>query len=108
VAILFQFGVSIFMLLLLSCIAIFYFNFESKLLAFLGDISYSLYLTHPLIFIIFCGIAKRLGADFNHYQLFWLFVEVSIALFFAYCFYLIIEKPSINLSKRIFYKRVKD
>jgi len=103
-----QFGVPIFILLFLSCVAIFYFSLIIRPLAFLGDVSYSLYLTHPIVFIVFSGIAKRLNIDLNSYQLFWLFVEISIALFFAYVFCLIIEKPSINLSKRIFYKRFTD
>ncbi|HEY4326396.1 MAG TPA: acyltransferase [Mucilaginibacter sp.] len=104
----FKFGASIFILLLFSCIAIFYFNLVIKPLSFLGDISYSLYLTHPLTFIVFTGTAKRLHFDLNSYLLFWLFIELSLAILFAYIFYLLIEKPSLRLSKHIFYKKTKD
>jgi peptidoglycan/LPS O-acetylase OafA/YrhL len=103
----FKFGSLIFILLLISSLAIFYFTLIIKPLAFLGDISYSLYLIHPLTFIVFTGTAKRLHIDLNHYKLLWLIVEVSIASLSAYIFYLLIEKPSLRLSKHIFYKKTK-
>jgi exopolysaccharide production protein ExoZ len=102
-----KFGMAIFILLLLSSFAIFYFNLIIKPLSFLGDISYSLYLIHPLTFIVFIGTAKRLHFDLNHYKLFWLTVEVLVAILSSYFFYLIIEKPSLRLSKHIFYKKTK-
>lgn len=103
----FKFSSSIFILLLLSSFAIFYFNLIIKPLAFLGDISYSLYLTHALTFIVFTGSAKRLHIDLSHYKFFWLIVEVSVAILISYIFYLLIEKPSLRLSKHIFYKKTK-
>ena len=103
-----KFGILIFILLFISCSAIFYLNNDIKPLVFLGNISYSLYLTHSLVLIVFLGVGKRLNVNFEHFQLFWLFVEILLALLFAYCFYLVIEKPSISLSKRIFYKKPKD
>ena len=103
----FKFGIPIFILLLLSSLAVFYFTLIMKPLAFLGDISYSLYLTHPLTFIVFTGTAKRLHIDLIHYRLFWIIVEVSVASLSAYIFYLLIEKPSLRLSKHIFYKKTK-
>ena len=103
----FKFGIPIFILLLLCSIAVFYFTLIIKPLAFLGDISYSLYLTHTLTLIVFSGISKRLHIDLSHYKLFWLIIEVLVAALFAYIFYLLIEKPSLRLSKHIFYKKTK-
>ena len=102
-----EFGVVTFILLLVSCIVILYFNRVIKSLTFLGDISYSLYLTHSLTFVVFTGIVKKLHANLDHNQLLWLFIEIVVAIGFAYVIYVLIESPSLRLSKRIFYKRKK-
>jgi len=101
----FRFGLPVFVLLSFTCLIILYFNLVIKPLAFLGDISYSLYLTHVLTFIVFSGLLKRLPITLNAWIL--LFIEISFAITFAYIFYLLIEKPSQQLSKRIFYKKSK-
>jgi peptidoglycan/LPS O-acetylase OafA/YrhL len=101
----FEFGLNIFVLLFLCCLVIFFFKKIIKPLYFLGNISYSLYLTHQLTFIVVAGTAKRLRFDESHYQLLWLTIEVSTAIFCAYIFYSLIEKPSyayfMGLLKRI-------
>ena len=101
----YRFGLSIFSLLVISNFVVLYFKISLKPLTFLGDISYSLYLIHSLAMILFVGFGKRLHFDFDHYQLFWLLLEVSAAILVAYLFYIFIEKPSKALSKRVFYNK---
>jgi exopolysaccharide production protein ExoZ len=103
ILIVFKFGWLIFLLLFGSSLLIVYFKIVVKPLALLGDISYSLYLTHGLTLIFFIGIGKRLSLDFDHYQLMWLLFEVILAIVVAYIFFILIEKPSMNFSKRISY-----
>jgi exopolysaccharide production protein ExoZ len=91
--------------LLLCALAIIYVDWFNKPMYLLGEISYSLYLTHTLTAIIINGLLKRLGVDLSHNQLFWLFIQVAAAIVFARVFYRLIEKHSLRLSKKIFYKR---
>ena len=95
----YKFSLPISILLLASCVVILYFKMTIRPLAFFGDISYSLYLTHGLTLTVFLGIAKRLNVNLNHFQFFWLIIEVSIAVAMSYLFFLLIEKPSLRLSK---------
>ncbi len=101
----YKFGLPIFILLIFTSVAIPFFKVVIKPLKLLGDISYSLYLTHPLVLIVFLGLAKRHGFETVDNQLLALFVEITVAILFAYLFYRIIEKPSSDLSKRFFYKK---
>lgn len=101
----YRFGLSIFSLLVISSFIVLYFKTSSKPLAFLGDISYSLYLIHSLVLILFVGLGKRLHFDLGHHQLFWLLLEVSTAIAFAFVFYILVEKPSLAMSKHIFYNK---
>jgi len=104
----FKFGIPIFILLLVSSAAIFYLNQNIRPLAFLGNISYSLYLTHTLTFLVFIGTAKHFHVNLAHFPFLWLAVQIVVAVFAAYIFYLLVEKPAIRLSKRIFYKKPKE
>ena len=97
----YQFGIDIFILMSVSCLILLYFQTTIKQLSFLGDISYSLYLTHGLTLIVMLGVFKSLQIHTDHYRFFWLITEVSIALSVAYLFYISIEKPTSKLSKRI-------
>ncbi len=101
----YKFGLPIFILLIFTSMAIPFFKVVIKPLKLLGDISYSLYLTHPLVLIVFLGLAKRLGVETANNQLLALFTEITMAILFAYLFYRIIEKPSSDLSKRFFYNK---
>jgi exopolysaccharide production protein ExoZ len=100
----YKFGITIFILLTICSIAILSIKIFIRSLSFLGNISYSLYLIHGLVLIVFLGVVKRFHADLNQNQLLWLFIEVSIAIISGYLFYLLIERPSLRLSKWIFYK----
>ena len=97
----YQFSITIFVLLGVSSLILLFFQSIVKQLSFLGDISYSLYLTHSLTLIVMLGIFKRLQINTEQHHGFWLITEVSIALSVAYLFYVLIEKPTTKLSKRI-------
>jgi peptidoglycan/LPS O-acetylase OafA/YrhL len=101
----FKFGWLICSLLLVSSLIILYFDVIIRPLLLLGDISYSLYLTHGLTFILFVGFGKRLNFEFHHCKLVWLIIEVIIAIAIAYVFYILIEKPSLQFSKRVSYNK---
>lgn len=99
----YRFGIGVVTLSLASCLAIVFVDFYSKSLFVLGKISYSLYLIHSLTFLVVVGILHRLHIDLANNQLLWLFLEVVVALAFSMLYYRYVEKPSIELSKRIFY-----
>jgi len=100
-----QFGPPVFILLVSASVAILYYDRPSRVLNFLGMISYSLYLTHGLVLIVFLGILKRWSIRPDNRPLWWLFAEVSVAVMVACLFYVIIERPSLKLSKRLVYKK---
>lgn len=100
-----RFGIPIFILLSSCSLIILYFKQIITPLSFLGDISYSLYLTHTLMYAILDEVAKEFNLQTSNYALFWLFIETVLAIIAAYCFYAIIEKPSLRFSKRIFYNK---
>ena len=75
-----------------------------KALLWLGTISYSLYLTHNVITTRFLGLAGRYFKGANPVIL--LISDISFCLLAAYLYYLIIERPTINLSKRIQYRHL--
>jgi peptidoglycan/LPS O-acetylase OafA/YrhL len=101
----YKFGMDVFILLLCSSLMIFLLKVLIKPLIFFGNISYSLYLTHSLCLIVFLGIAKKINFNLRQNQLWWLFIEVLIAVLVAYLFYFLIERPSMMLSKHVFYKK---
>lgn len=74
-----------------------------KLTNFLGKISYSLYLTHILAWMIFSGYVTWYQPDLlMRYVL--LLIALPTFVAFAYGFYHLIEKPSIKWGKKIVYK----
>lgn len=105
ILVLYKFGVLIFILIAISSAIIFLLKMNIKPLTFLGDISYSLYLIHSIVLIVFLGLIKRINLNSNSDQILWLFIEVVVAILAAYLFFYLIERPSLRLSKRIFYKK---
>lgn len=97
----FHFGLTISILLLTATLIILYSTITSKKLHFLGEISYSLYITHTLLSIFLFGITKRLLVVTPINEITILLVKVLIAIGVAYVYYILIEKPSIKLSKSI-------
>lgn len=105
VLIAYKFGFAVFLLLSACSIAIILLRLYNRVLFYLGQISYSLYLTHSLMYIVVVGFLKKSNADLQQNQLGWLAIEVLMAIGFAHLFYRLIEKPSLSLSKKIFYKK---
>lgn len=75
-----------------------------KVLHFLGSISYSLYLFHILI-----G-TRILNLSMNYTQNEWfrsgiIFFALIVSVFTSYIFYLLVEKPFMNFSHRLTYKK---
>jgi exopolysaccharide production protein ExoZ len=99
--VLYRFGLTISILLVISGLIVLYFKLVIKQLSFLGDISYSLYLIHPLVLFTILGVLKKLHLNTATNQYLWLSGEVVTAVCTAYLFYILIEKPSQKLSKRI-------
>jgi peptidoglycan/LPS O-acetylase OafA/YrhL len=88
---------------LLPYFFIMYFDFKGNIAAFLGNISYSLYLVHIPIGGRIINISEVLFADALMRDLM-VFAALAISIFSAWVFYLFIEKPAILWAKRIKYK----
>lgn len=88
---------------LLTALSILYLQFETKWGRFLGKISYSLYLTHGLIggnFLFFSMYASFVKSnEVTKTGMVWIGILLSIG--FAWIFYLLVEKPSHDLAKKI-------
>lgn len=86
---------------------ILYFNMSGKVSKFLGNISYSLYLVHIPIGGRIINICETL---FQSEQIRSLFVFVALAgsIFAAWIFFLLIEKPAMELAKKIGYSKTKE
>lgn len=66
-------------------------------LTFVGNISYSLYLTHIAVCYMVSRLLHKLIPDNN-----WLFICTFFScILFAYVFYLLVERPSLRISKTI-------
>jgi peptidoglycan/LPS O-acetylase OafA/YrhL len=70
-------------------------------LQYFGRISYSLYLVHVPVLLLFMGIRTRLDADseFIGFALFGIAVIVSVVV--AHCMHLLIERPSAAWAKKL-------
>ena len=103
----YRFGLTVSAVLLGCCFAIRLANRPFPPLYFLGQISYSLYLTHSFILEVVTGLIKRFAGGLVPYQLNCFFIELMAAILFAYLFYLFIERPALRVSKHIVYQRTK-
>jgi len=95
----YKFGFLIFLLLAACCIIILFSLPLIRSLRFLGDISYSLYLTHTLTLIVFSRLIIKVFFNINNYPFLLLITETIFAVIIAYFFYLIVERPSLRFSK---------
>ncbi len=62
---------------------------------FLGDISYSLYLVHPILLLIIVHAFSPVSYNVL------IFVVILSSVLFAYFYYLAVEKPSIRLGRSL-------
>jgi peptidoglycan/LPS O-acetylase OafA/YrhL len=87
---------------LLAYLSILLFEHKSAIADFLGKISYSLYLTHSLIFQLCYGITRRV-IDFSipHTKEIFVIFMIPLSMLFAYGFYRVVEQPAINWSKKL-------
>lgn len=69
-------------------------------LQYLGKISYSLYLTHVLFGSRLINLGYRLNQENIGWALTLFILAVGFSLFVAHYFFLIVEKPTLNLSKQ--------
>lgn len=82
----------------ITALFIMLFNSKSpKALLFLGNISYSLYLIHEIVFILYLKFIKAYIT--NAFMLG--ITSIGLAILVAYIFYLVFEKPALSFSKKI-------
>jgi peptidoglycan/LPS O-acetylase OafA/YrhL len=70
-------------------------------LQFLGTISFSLYLVHNPTTSLLFGVAFHATPHTFPWQIAWFFVSMGVSLSMAYAFFRLVERPSMQLSKRL-------
>jgi len=85
--------------LLLSTI----FKIKNKFLVWIGKISYSMYLFHPIVFYsLFWLLQNKLPEIFSNQHLsIYIIVNVMLSILVSAIVYYIIEKPSINIGNKL-------
>ena len=68
-------------------------------LSMLGMVSYSLYLTHPLVFGYLRRLLGRMGGSIDTHLM--SIMTISVAILVAFLFHRLVESPSVRLAKRI-------
>ena len=86
------------------CMIFFLSNFSNKITRFFGNISYSIYLIHPLIGASFVNYFSH-NAHTLMSKLLVVAAGVCATVFSSYIMYLIIEKPSKKISSNIKFKK---
>lgn len=89
---------------LLPYFFILYFDFNNKISKFLGNISYSLYLVHIPIGGRIINICETLFQSELLRSVF-VFVALAGSIFAAWVFFMVIEKPAMELAKKIGYSK---
>jgi peptidoglycan/LPS O-acetylase OafA/YrhL len=89
---------------LLPYFFILYFDFNNKISKFLGNISYSLYLVHIPIGGRIINICETLFQGEQIRSVF-VFVALAVSIFAAWVFFMVIEKPAMELAKKIGYAK---
>jgi peptidoglycan/LPS O-acetylase OafA/YrhL len=68
---------------------------------YLGKISYSLYLLHTIIGSRVINIAYRINPNYSWLTPIWLILAFGLSLIAAHGLYVLVEKPSMRLSKQV-------
>ncbi len=99
--ILLRFGLPVFGIAIATLLCIQFIKRVPKPFMFLGAISYSLYLTHNLFVTRVWGLFDR----YLHAMSLWprWILTLAICTFIAWVYYLLVEKPFLNLSKRLMF-----
>ncbi len=82
---------------------ILFIDFKFVITDFFGKISYSLYLTHAIVYQILYNLSKKI-VNFSIpfiLETFTLLIILPLAILVAYQFYLWVEVPSIKLAKKL-------
>jgi peptidoglycan/LPS O-acetylase OafA/YrhL len=76
---------------------------RSRVLQYLGTVSYSLYLVHPIVGWRTVSVIKRLvGPGLSPVEAVGaFFAGIGISVLAAHVFYVIVERPSLRLSRRV-------
>lgn len=69
-------------------------------LQYLGQISYSLYLTHTIVSLPILNVGYRITRDSIIGSLFWFLIALIVSFVTAHFWWKFIEKPSVEFSKR--------
>jgi len=92
---------------LLPYFFILYFEMAGKISKFLGNISYSLYLVHIPIGGRIINICETLIQNEQIRSIF-VFIALAVSVISAWIFYRLIEKPSMDMAKKIGYSKKKE
>jgi peptidoglycan/LPS O-acetylase OafA/YrhL len=87
---------------LFACITILFMEFRFDFTDFLGKVSYSLYLTHILIFdILYALYSKLIDVKMAFAKEIFVIGFIPISILIAYLFYKLAEEPFMKLAKKI-------
>lgn len=89
----------------LSAVLLIYFEpaIKSRLLHFLGKISYSLYLSHLLVGFFFINLGIRFTKH-GYQKIFFVTAGVAATLYFSYLLYRFVEKPAKKWAAAVKYR----
>lgn len=77
-------------------------NYFERVLGYMGNFSYTLYLSHRIICMwIFCFVFEKHGGNFTTVNIFLYFGVVLICLFGCWLLYLVSEKHTAKIKKKI-------
>jgi peptidoglycan/LPS O-acetylase OafA/YrhL len=98
-----QFGLANIIGLSLFLILTSFIKIKNKFMVWLGTISYSMYLFHPIVFSLALGFLNNYASHFlNQMSLgFYLFINVLLTILLSSFVYILIEKPSMKLALKI-------
>lgn len=102
-----QFGLANLIGLILFIVLTGYFKIKNRFMVWLGTISYSMYLFHPVIFSAVLWWFNNFAiSTLNHMNLAtYLFLNLFLTIVFSSLVYILVEKPSMALATRIINRR---
>ncbi len=101
-AVLLRFGLPIFLFAVATLFCIQFIKRVPKAFLFLGTVSYSLYLTHNMVVTRLWGLFDRYAPGIGIWVRWVLCLALCVLV--AYIYYLLVEKPFLNLSKRLLFR----